>query len=230
MRPPATRTLCWFVLVGNSQCPVERKINCHLNITSKKFDTFGSLRQSQNLGGEASRNRMTNRSISMQHTARRGLYTPEERIRRDATVWTLVQGVLAPLQFVVCIVSLVFVVRYLRTGEGQVAADISVLVKTFTLYTIMVTGSIWEKVVFGKWLFAAPFWWEDAVSMVVIALHTIYLVMLIFALGTVEQRMFLALTAYATYAINATQFILKLRTARLDAARVDVPNLTGAAA
>jgi len=29
------------------------------------------------------------------------LYTPAERWRRDATVWTLVQGVLAPLQFLV---------------------------------------------------------------------------------------------------------------------------------
>ena len=39
------------------------------------------------------------------------LYTPEQRLRRDATVWTLVQGVLAPLQFLVFAVSAVLVSR-----------------------------------------------------------------------------------------------------------------------
>lgn len=139
-------------------------------------------------------------------------------MRRDASVWTLVQGILAPIQFLVCLVSVALVLRYLTTGKGQGAADISIIIKTFTLYTIMVTGSIWEKVVFGKWLFAEPFWWEDAVSMIVIALHTLYLAMLVFALGTVEQRMLVALAAYVTYAVNATQFLLKLRAARLEAA------------
>ncbi len=161
---------------------------------------------------------MTSRSIAAQQSARQGLYTDQERMRRDASVWTLVQGILAPIQFLVCLVSVALVLRYLTTGKGQGAADISIIIKTFTLYTIMVTGSIWEKVVFGKWLFAEPFWWEDAVSMIVIALHTLYLAMLVFALGTVEQRMLVALAAYVTYAVNATQFLLKLRAARLEAA------------
>jgi 3-vinyl bacteriochlorophyllide hydratase len=39
----------------------------------------------------------------------------------------------------------------------------------------MITGSIWEKVVFGKYLFARPFFWEDVFSMLVLALHTAYL-------------------------------------------------------
>jgi len=85
------------------------------------------------------------------------LYSADERARRDATVWTLVQGVLAPLQFLVFLVSLALVLRYLATGEGLWAATASVVVKTFVLYTIMVTGSVWEKVVFGKWLFAPAF-------------------------------------------------------------------------
>lgn len=160
---------------------------------------------------------ITSRSNIAQQGVRQGLYTPEERVRRDATIWTLVQGILAPFQFLVCLVSLALVVRYLMTGQGQAAADISIIIKTFTLYTIMVTGSIWEKVVFGKWLFAEPFWWEDAVSMIVIALHTTYMAMLLLGLGTVEARMLVALAAYATYAVNATQFVLKLRAARLEA-------------
>lgn len=168
---------------------------------------------------------MTSRNTASQQTARQGLYTPEERVRRDASVWTIVQGILAPIQFLICIASISLVVRYLVTGEGHQAADVSIIIKTFTLYTIMITGSIWEKVVFGKWLFAEPFWWEDAVSMVVIVLHTTYLAMLLLGLGSIEGRMIVALAAYATYIVNATQFVLKLRVARLEAA-----TLQGAAA
>ncbi len=152
---------------------------------------------------------------SRTRTVRAPLYTPEQRIRRDRTRWTLVQGILAPIQFLVCIVSAVLVVRYLNTGQGLAAANLSVVVKTILLYTIMITGSIWEKVVFDQWLFAHAFFWEDVVSMGVIALHTFY----IFGLttGSVSARtlMFVALAAYATYIVNAVQFILKLRAARL---------------
>jgi len=146
------------------------------------------------------------------------LYTAAERQRRDATVWTLVQGVLAPLQFLVFLVSLALVLRWLATGEGYELANASVVLKTLVLYTIMVTGSIWEKVVFGRWLFAPAFFWEDVFSMLVLALHTAYLVAL--ATGALDARglMLLALAAYASYVINAAQFILKLRAARLDMA------------
>ena len=143
------------------------------------------------------------------------LYTPAERARRDASVWTLVQGILAPVQFLAFAVSLVLVLRYLDTGAGEVAATGSIVVKTLLLYTIMVTGAIWEKVVFGRYLFAPAFYWEDVFSMLVLALHTAYLVCL--ATGALEPRalMLLALAAYATYVINAGQFLLKLRAARL---------------
>lgn len=146
------------------------------------------------------------------------LYTPEERKRRDATPWTLVQGVLAPVQFLVFLVSLALVLRYLSTGEGYQAATLSIVVKTLVLYLIMVTGSIWEKVVFGHYLFARPFFWEDVFSMLVLALHTAYLVALFFNLLSDRDLMLLALAAYASYVINATQFLLKLRAARLEQA------------
>ncbi len=147
----------------------------------------------------------------------RPLYTIEQRARRDASGWTLVQGILAPVQFVIFLISLYFVLRFLSTGEGAYVATVSVVIKTIALYTIMITGAIWEKVVFGKYLFAEAFWWEDFFSMFVIALHTAYLVALWFGLGSETDRMMIALAAYATYAINAGQFILKLRAARLQA-------------
>ncbi len=146
------------------------------------------------------------------------LYSPEERVRRDNTRWTLVQGILAPIQFLVLLVSVGLVVRYLATGEGLTAATISIVIKTLVLYTIMVTGAIWEKVVFGQYLFAPAFFWEDAVSMIVITLHTAYLVGLFTGWLTEREQMYLALAAYATYTINAAQFIWKLRMARLQQA------------
>lgn len=146
----------------------------------------------------------------------RGLYTPEERRRRDATVWTLVQGVLAPAQFLVFLVSFGLVLRFMVTGEGYGIATGSIVLKTGILYLIMVTGSIWEKVVFDKWLFAPAFFWEDVFSFVVIALHTAYLYAL-FAGLPAQTQMWIALAAYATYVVNAVQFLLKLRAARLQA-------------
>lgn len=146
------------------------------------------------------------------------LYTPAEQARRDASPWTLVQGVLAPLQFVVFLVSLWLVLNYLATGEGFVAATISIVVKTLVLYAIMVTGSIWEKDVFGRYLFAPAFFWEDVVSMLVLALHTAYLVALFTNALTPTGQMILALAAYASYVVNAAQFLLKLRAARLQRA------------
>jgi len=150
------------------------------------------------------------------HQARQAaLYTPAERLRRDASPWTIVQGVLAPVQFVVFLVSICLVSRYLSTGFGEQAATASIVTKTLCLYAIMITGSIWEREVFGRYLFAPAFFWEDVVSMLVLALHTAYLAALLSGALDAHALMLLALTAYASYVINAGQFVLKLRAARL---------------
>jgi 3-vinyl bacteriochlorophyllide hydratase len=78
----------------------------------------------------------------------------------------------------------------------------------------MITGCLWERAVFGRYLFARAFFWEDVFSMVVLALHTAYLVALFSGFLELRYQMFLALGAYLAYAINATQFLLKLRAAR----------------
>jgi 3-vinyl bacteriochlorophyllide hydratase len=144
------------------------------------------------------------------------LYSVSERIRRDASPWTLVQGILAPIQFAAFLISLGLVLRYLATGEGYAAATASIVIKTLVLYTIMTTGSIWEHEVFGRYLFARAFFWEDVVSMLVLALHTAYLVALFTGWLDARTQMLLALAAYGTYVLNAAQFLLKLRAARLE--------------
>ncbi len=156
------------------------------------------------------------RSISpaFRQPSRPALYTPEERRRRDASPWTVVQGVLAPVQFIVFLVSLCLVSRFLSTGLGEHAATASVVAKTLCLYAIMITGCIWEREVFGRYLFAPAFYWEDVFSMLVLALHTAYLLALLSGALDAHSLMLLALAAYAAYVINAAQFVLKLRSAR----------------
>lgn len=144
-----------------------------------------------------------------------GLYTQDQRSRRDRTVWTTVQGILAPLQFLVFLVSLVLVIRYMVTGLGYEIMTLSIIAKTLLLYLIMITGAIWEKVVFGQWLFAPAFFWEDVVSFGVIALHSLYLYGLIQGTIPADTLVLIILAAYATYVVNAGQFLWKLRAARL---------------
>jgi 3-vinyl bacteriochlorophyllide hydratase len=150
----------------------------------------------------------------VQHTS---LYTKEQFSRRNETVWTLVQGILAPLQFLAFLISLVLVMRYMLSGAGYEVATASILIKTGLLYTIMLTGAIWEKIVFGQYLFAPAFFWEDLVSFAVIGLHTAYVIMLWQGKFTSDVLMWTALAAYAVYVINAGQFLWKLRLARRDA-------------
>lgn len=145
------------------------------------------------------------------------LYTPAQKQRRDQSPWTLVQGVLAPIQFVVFLISLGLVFRYLATGEGYAIASASIVIKTGFLYLIMITGAIWEKVVFDQWLFAPAFFWEDVFSFAVIALHTLYIYGLFWTGMAPLTLMIIALAAYAAYVINAGQFVWKLRAARLQA-------------
>lgn len=157
---------------------------------------------------------------AQQSAKRQAIYTDDERRRRDASKWTLVQGVLAPVQFLVFAVSLWLIFRYLSTGEGLALATASVIAKTLVLYTIMITGSIWERQVFGQYLFAPSFFWEDVVSMLVIALHTAYLYAVVMGALDTRQQMMLALMAYASYVVNAAQFLVKLRAARREAEQV----------
>ena len=157
------------------------------------------------------------------------LYTPAQRARRDATAWTLVQGVLAPVQFLIFGISLYLVLNSLHTGEHTDWALASVVLKTVVLYAIMVTGAIWEKVVFGQYLFAPAFYWEDVVSMGVMALHTAYVWAWWQGVWSANDLLLLALAAYGSYAINAAQYIRKLRMARLQKPSLSLPD-TGAQA
>ena len=131
------------------------------------------------------------------------LYTAEQRQRRNNSRWTLVQGILAPLQFLVFIISSALLVRYLMSGEGFEIAAASVVIKTLFLYAIMYTGALWEHDVYGQYLFAPAFFWEDMVSMLVIALHTIYLGLYLSGLGSMSPMSSMRLNFCTSYARRA---------------------------
>ena len=149
------------------------------------------------------------------------LYTSEQKKRRDESIWTLIQGILAPIQFIVFAVSTVLVIWCLWTGQGYQIATVSVLIKTALLLTIMFTGAIWEKVVFGQYLLAPAFFWEDIVSFFVIFLHVAYVILLCLNYHTEQTLMTVALIAYFAYIVNAGQFLMKFRTAKIQSNQGD---------
>ena len=136
------------------------------------------------------------------------MYSPEQQARRDASVWTRVQAVLAPLQFLAFVLSLTLVVRYLATGQGYAIANASVLIKIALLWAITITGMLWEKQVLGHYFLARAFFWEDVGNAVAIIIHNLYFL----ARGlhwSDRAVMSLMLLAYCTYLANCAQFVRK---------------------
>lgn len=135
-------------------------------------------------------------------------YTAEQLAKRNASMWTRVQMVLAPLQFLAFLVSLTLVIRYLLTGEGYVIANLSVLFKITLLWLITATGMIWEKEIFGHWFLAPQFFWEDVGNAVAMIMHNLYFWAV--WLGWSHQAvMTLMLIAYVAYLFNCSQFVIR---------------------
>jgi len=142
------------------------------------------------------------------------MYTPEQLARREASRWTRVQFIVAPIQIIAFIISFSLVVRYLMTGEGYLTATISVWVKITLIWIITITGMLWEKDVFDHYFMAREFFWEDLGNLIAILTHNAYFV--VQWLGWSHRNvMIVMLFAYITYLFNAGQFIVKgIRSAR----------------
>jgi 3-vinyl bacteriochlorophyllide hydratase len=136
------------------------------------------------------------------------IYTPEQMVRRNSSVWTKVQAILAPIQFLAFLTSFGFVIRYLTTGEGYAITNVSVLIKITLLWAITITGMIWEKEIFGHYFLAKEFFWEDVGNAVAIVSHNLYFLAVALHWSR-EAVMTVMLVAYCTYLINCTQFIVK---------------------
>jgi 3-vinyl bacteriochlorophyllide hydratase len=142
------------------------------------------------------------------------MYTPEQLARREASRWTRVQIMLAPIQFLAFIISFILVIRYLQTGEGHLAATISIWIKIILIWVLTITGMLWEHDVYGHYFMAREFFWEDLGNLIAIITHNAYFVAQ--WIGMSERNVMLVmLFAYITYLFNAAQFIVKgVRSAR----------------
>ena len=133
------------------------------------------------------------------------MYTADQLLQRDRSVWTKVQGVLAPIQFITFLVSAYLVYRAWHTQSGYEIATLSIIIKITLLWAITITGMIWEKEIFGHYFLAKEFYWEDIGNLIAIITHNAYLV---HWLGWDDNAvMGTMLVAYATYLINSAQFI-----------------------
>ena len=134
------------------------------------------------------------------------MYTADQLLQRDRSVWTKVQGVLAPIQFITFLVSAYLVYRAWHTQSGYEIATLSIIIKITLLWAITITGMIWEKEIFGHYFLAKEFYWEDIGNLIAIITHNAYFV--VRWLGWDDNAvMGTMLVAYATYLINSAQFI-----------------------
>lgn len=137
-------------------------------------------------------------------------YTPEQLEKRNTSVWTKVQVILAPIQFVIFIAGLAVTLLY----KAEIAIDnfawvtIFVILKTFIFLLIFFTGALFEKDVFDEYVFAPEFFWEDVGSTIAIVVHISYFIL--FYMGLDENILiWTALLAYLSYLINAAQFLIR---------------------
>lgn len=138
-------------------------------------------------------------------------YTPEQLARRNASVWTKVQAILAPIQFVIFLAGLT--VTYLYKAHYLIHdftwITVFVTLKTFMLFLIFITGGFFEKEVFGAFAFAPEFFWEDFGSAIAMVVHVSYFIL--FFVGLDENTLiWTALLAYLSYLVNAAQFVIRL--------------------
>ncbi len=150
-------------------------------------------------------------------------YTVEQIERRRQSRWTMVQIIGAPIQLLIFLISLCFVIYSLVTdGHAFELTNITILVKIATLYFMFITGMLWEKDVFGHYYMAPEFFWEDLVSTILLTTHTAYLVALL-AGAPKNVLLVVIIVAYFNYLVNALQYFVKFLKNRQKKALVREP-------
>jgi len=132
-------------------------------------------------------------------------YTAEQLARRNASKWTPVQAILAPLQFLTFLVCLVLVLRYLNTGSGFDAAHFVSLIKVVMMLAITITGMFWEHDVYGHYFLAKEFFWEDLVNGLSMIVHLAFVAAWLGGVAP-HTQMLIMVAALSAYVINFVQF------------------------
>ncbi len=148
-------------------------------------------------------------------------YTPEQLAKRNSSVWTDVQLILAPIQFFVFLAGVGVTFLYYQNNEifSFYWVSIAILFKTFLFALLFITGAYFEKEIFNKWIFSKEFLWEDIGSVTAGAFHLLYFVMAY--LGASEDVLvWEAFLAYFTYVVNALQYLVRIVLEKLNERRL----------
>jgi len=138
-------------------------------------------------------------------------YTPEQLIMRNESVWTYLQIILAPIQFLIFLTGVVLNTMY-ANNVGNIDIiwiSLAILFKTLFFVVLFITGMFFEKEIFGHWVYSKAFFWEDVGSTVAGFLHILYFVLA--WLGCPEKLLvFEGYLAYLSYIINALQYLVRI--------------------
>ena len=136
------------------------------------------------------------------------MYTAEQLERREQSRLTIFMMVGGMVQFLIFLVSLFFVLRFITTDKGYSAAHITVILNIILLWANTVVGMLWEKDMYGKYFMHREFFWEDVGNLIALITHNAYFVVL-WLQWSQRDSMLLILVAYITYLFNFGQWIVR---------------------
>jgi 3-vinyl bacteriochlorophyllide hydratase len=143
------------------------------------------------------------------------------RKRREASVWTKIHPIFAIGQLAVFLVSVTLLILYFFHIVSFETVHVSVLTKIALMIGAVVTGSLWEHDVYGKWWFAYEFLIEDVMTANVFLLHIGYLLVYYFWPENTRAVFAMLFVAYAVYATNVAQYIHSHVNAQREKAEAD---------
>ncbi len=138
-------------------------------------------------------------------------YTPEQLVKRNASVWTDIQIILAPIQFLFFVVGLTTTAlyKYSLFVTSFYWVSVAILFKTLFFALLFITGMFFEKEIFNKWVYSKEFFWEDVGSTIAAFFHLLYF-FLAWRHYSEKVLLFDAFLAYFTYVLNALQYLVRI--------------------
>lgn len=138
-------------------------------------------------------------------------YTPEQLVKRNASIWTDIQIILAPIQFLFFIAGLTITALYANNlfVSGFYWVSVAILFKTLFFALLFITGMFFEKEVFDQWVYSKEFFWEDIGSTIAAFFHLLYFFLAWFGASR-EVLLWDAFLAYFTYVLNALQYLVRI--------------------
>ena len=138
-------------------------------------------------------------------------YTPEQLVKRNASIWTDIQIILAPIQFLFFIAGLTITTLYANNlfVSGFYWVSLAILFKTLFFALLFITGMFFEKEVFDQWVYSKEFLWEDIGSTIAAFFHLLYFLLVWFG-ASHEVLLWDAFLAYFTYVLNALQYLVRI--------------------